>query len=160
MKKIISLILALVCLMSLSSCAIVPVYDSVDLIKILENNGYEIEDVNEPDHKGVVGYIYAHKVDDELYYIYCKDFATTKAIYKYIKSDLDIKIADLKAQIKEAEWKLEHSDASATEKGVYYAEHILLKEELAEVQNYGCGRGINVVWYGTKQAIKDIKSGK
>ena len=160
MKKIISLILALVCLMSLSSCAIVPVYDSVDLIKILENNGYEIEDVNEPDHKGVVGYIYAHKADDELYYIYCKDFATTKAIYKYIKGNIDIKTSDLKTQIKEVELKLEYSGASASDKGKYYEEYILLTEELAEVQNYGCGHGLNVVWFGTKQAINDIRFAK
>ena len=160
MKKIISLILALVCLMSLSSCAIVPVYDSVDLIKILENNGYEIEDVNEPDHKGVVGYIYAHKADDELYYIYCKDFATTKAIYKYIKGNLDIKASDLTTQIKDIELKLEYSGASASDKGKYYEEYILLTEELAEVQNYGCGHGLNVVWFGTKQAINDIRFAK
>ena len=160
MKKILSIILIVVCLFSLSSCAIIPAYDGDELKRILETNGYEIEEGYDVDHQGVEGYIYAHKADDELYYIYCKDFATTRAIHKYIKGDLDIKIADLKIQIKEVEWKLEYSDASAVEKGVYYSEYILLKEELAEVQKYGYGRGINVVWYGTKQAIKDIRFGE
>ena len=160
MKKIVSLILFFVCLFSLSSCAIIPAYDGVDLERILINNGYEIEDVNDTEHTGVAGYIYAHKADDELYYIYCKDFATTKAIYKYIKGNLDIKASDLTTQIKDIELKLEYSDASASEKGKYYEEYILLTEELAEVQNYGCGHGLNVVWFGTRQAIKDIRFGK
>ena len=170
MKKIVSLILLFVCLFSLSSCAIIPAYDGVDLERILINNGYEIEDVNDTEHTGVAGYItehtgvagyiYASNGDEELYYIYCKDFATTKAIYKYIKGNIDIKTSDLKTQIKEVELKLEYSGASASDKGKYYEEYILLTEELAEVQNYGCGHGLNVVWFGTKQAIKDIRFGK
>ena len=55
---------------------------------------------------------------------------------------------------------LNSENVTPAEKGDYYEEYVIYKEELQEVQRYDCGKGFNVVWYGTKQAILDIRKGK
>lgn len=159
MKKILSIILIVACLFSLSSCAIIPAYDGDDLKRILRRNGYEIEEKYDVDHQGVAGYIYARNGSEMLYYIYCNDYFTTKTIYKGTCSELDVWVSELQIEIKEMEAKLNSPDISASEKGKCYERYLILKDELERAQNFGCGHGINVVWFGTKQAIKDIRFG-
>ena len=63
-------------------------------------------------------------------------------------------------KIEEVEYMLYKAEGvTAAEKGDYYEEFVKLDEELKEVEKYGCGRGFNVVWYGTKQAIMDLRLG-
>ncbi len=162
MKKILSIILILTCLFSLSSCAVVPAYDSDELEKILESNGYDHTINWQVDHEGVVGYVYGfkEKTGDEIYYIYCEGFSSANSIFRYLKSKRNAEISELKMEIEEIEFVLNSDDVSATDKGKCYAEYVILKEQLEEVQGYNCGRGYNVVWYGTKQALIDIRLGE
>lgn len=147
---------------NLSSCIFVPAYDATDLIEILEANGYKITDVEEDTHEGVVGYIYGYRSEtgDEIYYLYCKDFASANSIHDYLSSKQKADIAEIKMKIERVEYMLYKAEGvSAAEKGDYYEEYVELKEELAGIERYGCGRGFNVVWYGTDNAILDIKLG-
>ena len=161
-KKITALILLFVCIFSISSCKkIVPAYNAEELETVLENQGYEIvKDVEEVVKEGVTGYLYAvnQETDDEIYYIYCEDASSARSLYNYIKSKQEAKIAELKMEIDRINFALDAEEVSAAEKGDYYERLILRSEELEEVENYGIGRGVNIVWFGTKQAIKDIKN--
>ncbi len=160
--KIIALLLILVSAFSIMSCAIVPMYDSVDLIVMLKAAGYELTDVNEEVQEGIVGYVYGvrEETDDEIFYIYCENSKSAKSIYNYINSRQKAKVAELKMQIEKVEYALYKSEGiSAAEKGDYYERFVELSEDLEEVENYSCGHGFNVVWYGTQQAVLDIRMG-
>ena len=162
MKKIISLLMIFVLVFSMASCALVPAYDSDVLVDILENNGYATNDVDEEVQEGITGYIYAYKEEtgDEIYYIYCENVNTARTVYSYINSKRTAKINEIKMEIEKIEYALYKSEGvSAAEKGNYYEQLVLRTEELEEVQNYSCGHGLNIVWYGTKQAIRDIRKG-
>lgn len=161
-NKIVALILFVSCLFSLTSCSLYPIYNSSELINILKKNDYEIEDVDEEVQEGIIGYIYGSKesTGDEIYYIYCEDISSARSIYNYMKSTHKAKIADIKMQIDKVEFALYKSDGiSAAEKGDYYERYIELTEELEEIEKYTYGHGLNLVWYGTKQAVADIKNG-
>lgn len=162
MKKIIALILLLSCAFSMASCSLVPVHDSEDLVLILEECGYKVTDVDEEVQEGIVGYIYGYNSEtkDEIYYIYCENIMSAKRIYDYASSKQKAKIAELKMEIEKIEYALYKSEGiSAAEKGDYYEKYVEKTEELEEVENYSYGHGFNVVWYGTKQAVADIKKG-
>lgn len=161
-KKIIAMLLLVACAFSTVSCAIVPAYDSTDLLAILDAKGYSITDVNEEVQEGIVGYIYAvnPETGDEIYYVYCEDFETSRSIYNYISSNHRAKVAEIKMEIEKIEYALYKAEGvTAAEKGDYYERYVEKTEELAEVEKYVCARAINVVWYGTKQAVADIKKG-
>ena len=163
MRKIVALFMLLVCVFSVSSCAVVPAYDSGELIEILENAGYKVEkDVTEEVQEGIVGYVYAtnEETEDELYYIYCKNIKSARSIYNYVNSKQKAKIAELKMEIEKIEYALYKSEGvSAAEKGDYYEQYVLNSEELEKVQKLTCGHGLNVVWYGTKSAVMTIRKG-
>ena len=162
MKKLICIALIVACLLSLSSCIFVPAYHYEDLEVILEEKEYEISDLDENLREGVVRAIHAVNYDtgDEIYYIYCEKFGSAKSIYDYINSKQKAEIAEIKMKIEEVEYMLYKAEGvSAAEKGDYYEEYVKLDEELKAVEKYGCGRGFNVVWYGTKQAIMDLRLG-
>ncbi len=162
MKKIVALIMLLICVFSVSSCAVVPAYNSPDLKGILEENGYEFKDEDFENEDGVTGCIYAVKesTGDELYYIYFDNFRSAKTMYNYINNKKKAEIAELKMEIERLEYSLYKAEGvTAAEKGDYYEQYIIKTEELESVQNYTVGRGFNVVWYGTNQAILDIRKG-
>lgn len=162
MKKILSIILVLICLVNLSSCFLIPAYDNNELVKILNANGYEYSTNWESDHNGVIGYIHGSKeeTDDEIYYIYCEGFSSANTIYNYLKSKQNADVSELKMEIESIELVLDSDDVSPADKGRYYEEYVILKDQLEDVQRFGCGRGLNIVWYGTKQAILDIRLGE
>ena len=163
MKKLIALVFIISVILSLASCAVVPAYNASKLIPILKSNGYELTEVNSEVQDGVVGYFYAYNPDtkDELYYIYCKNFHSANSMYNYINSKQKAKVAELKMEIDRLENLLYKSEGiSAAEKGDYYEEYILKTEELDKAKKYDCGYGVNIVWYGTKQAIRDIRKGE
>ena len=152
----------LVCIFSISSCAVVPAYHALDLIAILEAREYEITDVNHEVQEGITGYIYGSREDsnDEIYYIYCKNLRSAKSVYDYVNSRHKARIAELKMEIDKIEYVLHKSEGvSAAEKGDYYERLVINSEELEKIQSYSCGHGFNVVWYGTKQAIMDLRLG-
>ncbi|MBQ7390004.1 MAG: hypothetical protein IJW02_02710 [Clostridia bacterium] len=162
MKRIIAIILLLTVVLSITSCIFVPAYHANTLIDILEDNNYVITDVNDTEYDGVVGYIYGERAEteDEVYYIYCEDFASAHSIYDYINSQMKADIAELKMEIERIEYLLYKAEGvSAEEKGKSYEKYVELKEELEEIERYGCGRGFNVVWYGTDKAIMDLRLG-
>ena len=110
--------------------------------------------------EGIVGYIYGHneETDDEIYYIYCENFFSARSVYNYVDSKQKARKAEIKMEIEKVEYALYKSEGiSAAEKGDYYEKYVELTEELAEVEAYSCGYSGNVVWYGTKQAVSDIK---
>lgn len=162
-KKLLALVVLLTCVFSITSCAVFPAYHGDDLTAILEDLGYEVEEVTGITEEGISGCIYAKNPEtgDELYYIYCEDFSSARSIRRYVNSQKKAKIAEIKMKMKKIEYKLyKDENVTAAEKGVYYEKYVLLKEELKEVRNYGCGRAVNVVWYGTNQAILDLRLGK
>lgn len=159
-KKLVALILLLSCVFSFASCSMLPIYNSPELTRILRDKGYEITDVDEEVQEGIVGYIYGYneETDDEIYYIYCENFKSAKSIYDYISSKQKAKVAEIKMEIDKVEYALYKSEGmSASELGDYYERYIELSEELKEAEKYTSGRGFNLVWYGTKQAIADIQ---
>ena len=162
MRKTFKLLLIVVLLLSLTSCAVIPAYDYDKIVVILENRGYTVKHIAMSGEKGIVGYYYATKEDtgDELYYIYCDKIKYAESLYEYIDSQRTAKIAELKMNIERIEKILNSENVTPAEKGDYYEEYVIYKEELQEVQRYDCGKGFNVVWYGTKQAILDIRKGK
>ena len=164
MKKILVLLLTVSLAFSLASCAIFPAYDANNLVSILKSNGYEIlEDVNSEVQDGMTGYIYAYNFDtkDEIYYMYFKNFNSANSMYNYINNKQKAKISELKMENNKLENLLYKSEGiSAAEKGDYYEQYILNKEALEEAENYECGHGVNVVWYGTKKAVLDIRKGE
>lgn len=162
MKKLISIVLLLACILSLSSCILVPAYHYNDLEAILKEKEYALSNIDNNSHEGVNRIVHGVNYDtnDEIYYIYCEKFGSAKSIYDYIDSKQKAEIAELKMKIEEVEYMLYKAEGvTAAEKGDYYEEFVKLDEELKEVEKYGCGRGFNVVWYGTKQAIMDLRLG-
>ena len=148
------------CIFSLSSCAIVPVYDSIELAPMLEEAGYKVDIVMEEVQEGISGYVHAENrsTGDELYYIYCDNMTAARSVYVYIKSKNQARAAELQLEIDKIEHALYKSEGiSAKEKGEYYEKLVERTEELEEVQNYKYGHALNIVWYGTKQAVSDIK---
>ena len=161
-KKLIALLLLVTCSFCITSCAVVPAYDASELIPILDRKGYDVEMINEVSEEGISVYLYANNPEtgEKLFYIYCEDIRSAQSIYRYINSQRKAKIAEIKMEIEKVEYSLyKGENSTAAQKGDYYEKYLLLKEQLDEVQNYGCGRGLNVVWYGTKQAIMDIRLG-
>ena len=161
-KRIIALILLVSTLFTLTSCAFVPVYNSPELVVVLEKYGYDITDVDEEVQEGIVGYLYGSKksTGDEIYYIYCEDISSARSVYNYIKTTQKAKIAAIKMEIDKVEYALYKSEGvSASEKGDYYERYVELTEELESIESYTCGHGLNLVWYGTKQAVADIRKG-
>ena len=162
MKKIIALLMLLICAFSVTSCAVLPAYNSSDLVTILINSGYVVDDIDEKVQEGITGYIHGFNAEtgDELYYIYCENVKSAKSVYDYVNSKQKAKIAELKMEIEKIEYALYKSEGvSAAEKGDYYEQYILKTEELKKVQNFTCGHVMNVVWYGTKPAIGIIRQG-
>ena len=85
---------------------------------------------------------------------------SANSIYEYIRSKQKAKIAEIKMKIDTVEYALYKSEGiSAAEKGDYYRQYVELTETLEEIENYTCGRGLKLVWYGTKKAVSDIKKG-
>ena len=161
-NRIIAFILLVSCLFALTSCSLLPVYNSPELVTVLERYNYEITDVDEEVQEGIVGYVYGFKesTGDEIYYIYCEDISSARSVYNYIKTTQKAKIAAIKMEIDKVEYALYKSEGvSASEKGDYYERYVELTEELEKIENYTCGHGLNLVWYGTKQAVSDIKKG-
>lgn len=160
MKKIISLLLLFACALGMASCSLVSAYDSSELISVLENKGYEITDVDQTLQEGIVGHIYASKADtgDELYYVYCSDVDTATSLYEYVKAAHKVRMAELNLEIEKIEYALNKAEGlSVAEKGDYYEKYVVKTEELELVSSYTYGRAVNIVWYGTKDAIKDIR---
>ena len=159
-KKIVALILILTCVFSIASCNRIPAHDSDSLEEILTSCGYAFVYEHSDAREGMTGYYYAEKAEtgDYLYYIYCKNIESANSIYEYEKSKNKAKIAELELEIDKVENVLYKSEGvSAEEKGKYYQKYVELSEALEVVKNYKCGRYMNVVWHGTKQAISDIK---
>ena len=159
MKKIISLILILACLFSLSACAVVPAYNYGDLVRILEKKGYETSYKGYGDYAGIDGYLYAYnsKTGDELFYIYCNSLSMASTIYKYIKSDRDIEISYLKMEFMQGVYEILFSNTTASEKGDRFEDVVHAVWDYVEVKEYTCGHALNVVWIGTRQAVRDIR---
>ena len=162
MKKIIALILILTCLFSLSSCAVVPAYNYVDLVIILEKQGYETSYEGHSEYEGIDGYLYAYNSEtgDELYYVYCNSFSMSNTIYEYIKSSREMDISSLKMEFIQNVYAILFGYTTAAEKGDDFENIVHIVWNYVEIQEYGYGHVANVVWFGTKQAIKDIRFAK
>ena len=161
-KQFVACLLLVACILSLTSCFLVPMYNSPELIEMLENKGYAITDVDEEAQEGIVGYIYGYneETEDEIYYIYCENIFSASSVYNYVHSKQKAKKAEIKMEIEKVEYALYKAEGiSAAEKGDYYERYVELTEELDEIERYSCGYSGNVVWYGTKQAVSDIKQG-
>lgn len=161
-KRIVTFILSLICVFSISSCAVIPAYDSTDLVEILVDEGYEVENIDEKVYEGITGYIHGanESTGDEIYYIYCENIRSAKSVYDYVNSQQKARIAELKMEIEKIDYALNKSEGiSAAEKGDYYEQYVIKTEELEEVQSFTCGHALNVVWYGTKSAVMTIRKG-
>ena len=159
MKKVVSLLLLLVCIFNLASCAVFPLYEPVDLKVVLILHKYDIKHINLDKEKGIIGYVHGTKKSsgDEIYYIYCENVTAAKAVYEYVKTQHKAKVSGLKLEIEKLEYALYKTEGNtASQQGRYYEQYVEKQEELAKIENYHYGHVVNVVCYGTKQAYKDI----
>ena len=135
-------------------------YDGNELYARLIECGYEVEEIESTAQEGMLGYYYAERRDtgDSIYYMYFEDTKAAKAMYDYVKSSYKAEVAELELEIEKVEYALYKSeDVSAAKKGKYYEKYVELTEELEELKNITHGQSFNIVWYGTKQAVDDIK---
>lgn len=159
MKKVLSLLLLLVCIFNLASCAVFPLYEPVDLKVVLIRHKYNIKHIVLDKQEGIIGYVHGTKKSsgDEIYYIYCENITAAKAVYGYVKTKHEAKVSALKLEIEKIEYALYATDGNtASQQGRYYEQYIEKREELKKIENYDYGHVMNVVCYGTKQAYKDI----
>ena len=162
MKKLISIVLIMTCFLFSTSCSLVPAYDYDDVEDILEEKRYEISDIDDGSYEGMNGFIHGVKenTEDEIYYAYFKDISSAKAFYNYVNNKQKAKISELKMEIEKIDYLLHKAEGvTAAEKGKHYEKYVELSEVLDEIERYTCGRALNVVWYGTKQAIMDLRLG-
>ena len=159
-KRILALVMILVSLFSLASCALFPVYNSLDLESMLQGYGYIVDTVDGNLNEGITGYVHAYKTDsdDYLYYIYCENLSTANKIYKYFKTQNEAEVAALKMKLERASYALnDATDIDGSKKLNYFEIYLDAQYELEKAENFKCGYFANVVWYGTKQAVADIK---
>lgn len=158
-KKIICLFLLVCCVFNLSSCSFYIVHDDYGVVKKeLKNCGYVVEDKEAPYGEGLISYLYAsHESGDEIYVIYCFSRRVARSVHKYAMKMQAAKKSELQMEIKALEYSLYMAeDVNSQMKGEYYEEYLNKKEELKKHKEYGCGRYMNLVWYGTKQSVVDI----
>ena len=149
-NRIIAFILLVSCLFALTSCSVLPVYNSPELVAVLERYNYEITDVDEEVQEGIVGYVYGFKesTGDEIYYIYCEDVSSARSVYNYIKTTQKAKIAAIKMEIDKVEYALYKSEGvSASEKGDYYERYVELTEQEKKYTVWSKSKGVQVVGY-------------
>ncbi len=160
MKKLLVLMLAMVCVLGLVACAPAPVMDLDDASDNLEDEDYTVfynEDGDESE--GIEETLYASNDDDHLIIIRFKKASTAKLYYKNLKNTHNRELKSIKANIKYQENLLKNYDGdmdSDTED--YYEDSIKEKEkDIKESKEYVYGIRGKTVWYGTKDAIKDSK---
>lgn len=167
-KTLLSCILVIITTLSmLCSCTPKPVFD-IDAAKdALEDAGYDVEFVSNPDDsdmdfaEAIKKRLEAYGENDEYICMILFDSATmAKKIYDTIIFEMDSAIKQLKAEIKAYEYylkkyknKIKSDERDDLEDKIKEAR----KEMEKYKEEYCIGRSGKLVWYGSIDAIKDTK---
>lgn len=159
MKKFVRILsLALVGVMLcglLASCA-APAKDPKDAAAALEENGYAVT----TDGQKLVS---ATKEDEFIVIHYCDDADEAKELYEEAKDELadaQEELAEARAELEKAKEELEKVKDNPVQKAIAEAAVTVAEKVVETVEKYGdceVGQSGNVVWLGTKQAVKDAK---
>ena len=156
LARILSLVLvAVVLCAALASCGAKPAENADDAVAALKENGYDA---------AKVGDVVTGEKDGEFIAInYCTDEASAKDAYEEAQEEL----AEAKEQLAKAEEELEKAEAELEEvkddailKPIAEAAVEVAQNALDKLKMYAeceIGQSGNMVWMGTKQAIKDAK---
>ena len=173
MIKVIPLLLALGCVLSLSACGmfgggssthfsdVKPELDFDDAADNLEDNDYDVEvDDADKDDYGVKQYLYATDGDgNTLHMVEYEDSKLAKLAYEeklaYYEAQAkatEAQIELLEYQLKEYEDDMKKSEVNELEDRIEYYE-----DELEELEDFTIGVSGKVVWSGTVEAAKASK---
>ena len=166
MKKILAMALAVVmlmgCVLTFASCGTRPELDIDDAEDNLKEEDYIVSVNDDPSDPMYKATLYASNGDDSLS-IYWFDSASVAKLYyqsiklaeKQQKEELELEIKTLKKVIKLYEDEYKSSELDNLEDELKDLEKKL--KDLKSGKDYVYGRSGKVVWYGTKDAIKDSK---
>ena len=162
LKKLLILMLALACVVGLVACAPAPEKDLEDAKDNLEDADYDVAYSDDDDSQaGTVEYLYAENEDgDSITIVRFEKASTAKLYYKARQAERESELSYYKDNLKLYKHMLKnYSDDMDSETEEQ------LEERIEEYEKYidefddenVLGRSGKVVWFGTKQAIKDSK---
>lgn len=159
-KKIIALVLLLACIVSLSACASKTIEgDYADVKKRLQQSGYNVIDLETPYEYEILSCMHAFMdVDgkiEEVYVIYCSTATMANKVYEYVENKYNYEKSELEMKEKILKYAYNTADIGSESKVEHYSNYLEVKEQLKRYDRYSFGRNVNMVWYGTKQAIAD-----
>ena len=159
MKKLLALLLAVVCLFACVSCTPAPKKDLAAAKSNLEAKNYVVFLDDTTDDPTVSETLTATNVNESLYIVRYASNKLAKLALRRAEAQIDAQIEDIKLEIKSIKHIMNKFDDELTtdEMDDYKEELRELEEELEEIKNVVFGRSGKLFWYGTKQAIKDSK---
>ena len=166
MKKLLAMALALVmlmgCVLAFASCGSKPETDIDDAEDNLKDEGYSVSANDDPSDPMYKATLTASKDDEYLRIVWFDSAAVAKLYYqslqleeKYEKEELELQIKTLKKVIKLYDDEYKSDELDELEDELKDLEKEL--KDLKKGDSYVYGRSGKMVWYGTKDAIKDSK---
>jgi hypothetical protein len=161
-KKSIALLLVLVSLFIVSSCSLFtpkPNMDLEDAEDNLKDEDYFVV-YNDEGSAGIKENLVAYDDDNYLVIIYCETAKMANLQYRYYELNHERQIESYELKIKEYNYILSKFDKDLTSDEIDQKEDELkeIEKKLEELKkNYVIGKSGKIVWYGTKDAIKDSK---
>lgn len=162
-KRIVALILFLVCIFSLAACKPKTVDgDYSVVVDKLRESGYSVIDLETPYEYEILSCLHAEAdingQHEELYVIYCANASMANKVYEYVKNKYNHEKSELEMEEKILEYAYKNADINSESKVEHYSHYLEVKEKLKKYDRYSYGRNVNMVWYGTNKAIEDSNS--
>ena len=159
-KKLLELTLALVFVLGLVACAPAPKMDLEDAQENLEDEDYYVyysEDGDESE--GIEESLYGYNDDDMIVVVRFAKASTARLYYSQMVSSKNRELKSSKTYLKYKEHILKtYSDDMDSDMEDSLEDSIEnLEDEIKETKDIVIGMRGKVVWYGTKDAIKDSK---
>lgn len=159
-KRLVAFVLILACIFALSACASQNINgDYSDVRQNLIDQGYNVVDLETPYQYEILSCLHATMYVDgeleEVYVIYCSSSGMANSVYEYVKNKYNHEKSELEMKEKILEYGYKTADIDSEAKVEHYSNYLSVKEQLERYDRYSYGRNVNMVWYGTKQAIAD-----
>ena len=159
-KNFTALILLFVFIFSLTACSFGSITGDYSVVaERLRGCGYNVVDLETPYEYEVLSCLYANMdgKQEEIYVIYCSTTAMANKVHEYVKNKHNNEKSELEMKAKILEYAYKTADIDDASKVEHYENYLQVKEELKKYNKYSYGRNYNMVWYGTKQTIKNSK---
>ena len=162
MKKIIALLLAVLCVFAICSCAARPAMKLDEAEANLKAKDYIVTYTKDSSMTGVAERLTARaslSLESDLEIVVYDTAKLARFAYEEAKLSIDTEIEYINMEIKKTEYVLKQYKDELKSAEIDELEDDIkdLKEELAELENIVIGRSGKTFWQGTKQAIKDSK---